>query len=586
MRLIHLKITDEKGFRSLQKDFEIYFLRDWNYAEGGELNPYILAGPNGSGKSNLLEVLAAIFYHLRCIHLDFRPDSFEYEEALNPRGFRSDCSIPNGFELEYCITAPIELNVLSCVEYARIKIVKEEDKSPRFYWENRELFDSEAVIELTSTEAKAVMPDYVLGYSSGENEILSLPFFKMRFVEFDRYRNMLLTDESFSVSEGRFAFLDKDFNQAIVLSNFLLQNSEDLALFKNILGLKRIKRFRIIIRKYIIMDEQRLQEYEELFEAYEDSPEEYRKLTKEIFDSREDNFGNKQKILNITKKLEDIIKNLIKCSTTNYYDTDTDSYYLDYWINDKTKEAFKFYFRSAKGLFNVFQLLLTLNLYSVSDDLKKDLYESESLYINETVPTLPSDQRIMRFKDLYIQKIGIPDDMLSKSFSDGEHQFLHTLGLCLLYKNDQCLFLLDEPETHFNPEWRSQFISSIRSCYKGANPSITREILITTHAPFLVSDSKKEYVLVFYKDLDSRKVEVSRPNYSTLGASINKITLETFGKQETIGGYAKQQLDRISKRLESGESKQELINEAYNFGESVEQILIIKRIMDSMEEDK
>ncbi|KEM52370.1 hypothetical protein AD47_5049, partial [Escherichia coli 6-319-05_S4_C3] len=36
-----------------------------------------------------------------------------------------------------------------------------------------------------------LLPQYVLGYSSGENEILSLPFFKMRFVQFDEYYNAL-----------------------------------------------------------------------------------------------------------------------------------------------------------------------------------------------------------------------------------------------------------------------------------------------------------------------------------------------------------------------------------------------------------
>ena len=66
-------------------------------------------------------------------------------------------------------------------------------------------------------------------------------------------------------------------------------------------------------------------------------------------------------------------------------------------------------------------------------------------------------------------------------------------------------------------------------------------MLITTHSPFLLSDSPPEQVLIFEKS-DGHTVRVSRPDYNTLGASINKITLKTFGKKETIGGFAQQKM--------------------------------------------
>lgn len=215
------------------------------------------------------------------------------------------------------------------------------------------------------------------------------------------------------------------------------------------------------------------------------------------------------------------------------------------------------------------------------------MYQSASLYVNETIPTLPSDERIMRFKDLWIQKSGIAENILSKSLSDGEHQFLHSLGLCLLYKDKKCLFLLDEPETHFNPDWRAKFISSIRDCFKDKySKSTMREMLITTHTPFLISDSKKEYVLVFNKNTEFKTVEVARPDYNTLGASINKITMQSFGKTETIGRYAEKQLDEIKERFEAGAPKHELIDEVNNLlGDSVEKVLFVKRVLDSMEDE-
>ncbi|MFD0589413.1 restriction system-associated AAA family ATPase [Paenibacillus sp. GCM10027627] len=577
MRLIRLKITDPMGFRSLQAGFEVHFLREWNYAEVDEFNPYILAGPNGSGKSNVLEVLAAIFYHIECMYLNYRPVSFEYDEIENPQGFRSDIASPNGFEIEYFIIAPPTLNIAGNKEYAHIKIVKERGNSPHIYWINRDLFDVGTPQILTSNEAKEVLPDFVLGYSSGENEILSLSFFKMRFIHFDEYKDYLNHQSSYSSkSAGRLTFLNSEYNQAIVLSNLLLQKTELLKPYKDEVGVEDIKSFRIIIRKYIKLDKMQVTE----------DQEDTINFQKTIVETIEDEYGEIQYRIDITQNLNSIIRRLKNCSTCSYYDSVADELFLDYWVNDETKEAFAHNFESAIELFQAFQTLLTLNLYTVSEKLKKELYQSASLYVNETVPTLPSDERIMRFKDLWLQKSGVATNILSKSLSDGEHQYLHSLGLCLLYKDKKCLFLLDEPETHFNPNWRAKFITGIRNCFKGEDwNSSMREMLITTHTPFLISDSKKEYVLVFNK-LASQMIEVTRPDYNTLGASINKITMKSLGKTETIGGYAEKQLNEIKERFEAGAAKQELIDEVNNLlGDSVEKVLFIKRVLDSMERE-
>jgi restriction system-associated AAA family ATPase len=226
---------------------------------------------------------------------------------------------------------------------------------------------------------------------------------------------------------------------------------------------------------------------------------------------------------------------------------------------------------------------LTLNLYSVSDTLKADLYQSPSHYVSETVPTLASDQRIMRFKYVRFSKKGVDQPMMLKELSDGEHQLLHSLGLCLLFRNTNSLFLLDEPETHFNPDWRANFITRLRQCLPGTD-NVGQEMLITTHSPFLISDSKPEKVLVFKKDKKTRDVSISNPPFNTLGASINKITMSNiFDKRETIGGYAQSELDKLRVRFEQGnENPDKLIDDIHQrLGDSVEKVLLIKAILGS-----
>ena len=94
------------------------------------------------------------------------------------------------------------------------------------------------------------------------------------------------------------------------------------------------------------------------------------------------------------------------------------------------------------------------------------LYLSTSHYVSETVPTLASDQRIMRFKFVKFQA-GVAHPMMLKELSTARINSRHSLGMCLLFRNTNSLFLVDEPETHFNPDWRSNFITRLRQCFSG-----------------------------------------------------------------------------------------------------------------------
>ena len=574
MKLLRLKIGEP--FRCLQAGFELHFLREWDKDNAGEFVPYILAGPNGSGKSNVLEVLAAIFYQLECQYLTYLPGAFippdengDSDDTPNHQQY-SDLLYPDDFELEYLIPVPERMQKGDKAPHAHIKIIKMPDSSAQIFWVNHPDYSEKN--PLSRVDAWELLPQFVLGYSSGENEILSLPFFKMRFIQFDEYLDSLKNDTTYAGKpESRQTFLDNAFNQAILLSNLLFEEPDTLQPFREEVGIEGLEQFRIILKKSIEISAAQANDFPEGFLLID-----------------EDADGGKTFHLPILLKFEPIIDRLQRCATCSYHDTEKDTLYLDYLVTEEIREAFKNNFASAIDLFQYLQILLILNLYSVSKPLKKDLYISDSLYVNETIPTLPSDERVMRFKDLVLKKHGVSDTLYAKSLSDGEHQFLHSMGLCLLYKDTNSLFLLDEPETHFNPDWRSKLISRIRDCFKHADSKVQREMLITTHTPFLISDSTPEQVLVF--DKSDGIVHVNRPDYNTLGASINKITMKTFGKRETIGGFAQQKMAELKQRFEEGkatdsdEDKNALIDDINReLGDSVEKVLLIKTILDSME---
>lgn len=551
MKLLRLKITDPKGFRSLQSGFEYNFRTPWELQEEQVFAPFVCAGPNGSGKSNLLEALASIFFHLDCKSLDYRPELFEYDSESVPGGYREEAGIPDAFEMEYLSQPFTGFAPVGDIYYPHVKVVKESGCGPQFFILNGLEIDSNTA--LNASLVKSVLPDFVVAYSSGENEILSLPFFKMRFIHFDEYLDSVRNKMPYAgTPEGRLIFLDQDLNQAILLSNFILGEALHLQPFKTEMGLEGVKYFRIILRDIL---------YPSGNGISSDNTEQWP----------------------ILENARGIEKKLHLCATTHFYDDNTDTHYLDYWLDEECQKAFIRHFGTPLDLFRAFQLLLTLNLYSVSNKQKLEMYQSQSLYVNETIPTLPSDQRVMRFKDVVLKKTGVGATVYSKALSDGENQFLHTLGLCTLYRDSNVLFLLDEPDTHFNPDWRSKFISRLKECLPESS-STMHDMLITTHAPFLISDSNPKKVLEFKKNNETGAVSIKRPEYNTLGASINKITMTTFDKRETIGGNAQAIIESFRKQFEDGEDKDQLITKINRqLGDSVEKVLLIKTILDSKE---
>ncbi|AYZ67210.1 MULTISPECIES: restriction system-associated AAA family ATPase [Burkholderia cepacia complex] len=616
MKLLRLKITDPKGFRSLPCGFEHHFRTEWSLqdelAQANDFAPFVCAGLNGSGKSNLLEALAAIFFQLEVLRVrrSFLPEALQDEVP--------DVS-PVAFELDYLIRVPAEYRSPDSPPWAKVGVWKKAGESVRFLWDNQGDFSTDVSEAFKGGHADILLPQYVLGYSSGENEILSLPFFKMRFVQFDEYWNALTRQLSYpGHPETRLAYLDSGFSQAILLCNLLFQDESTLQPFREDVGIDALREFRIILRRRIPIEAVQLEAFDP---ADEDQKRERRnriqaeartrglsesEISQSVDDwvrreiikgnpalSETDELGSTRYRLNLLQLLEGdeksslVVSALKRCATLNYVDDATDTLVLDYWVNEATRQAFRENFDgSALALFQAFQVLLTLNLYAVSDVLKTDLYTSTSHYVSETVPTLASDQRIMRFKFVRFTKQGVAEPMMLKELSDGEHQLLHSLGLCLLFRETNSLFLLDEPETHFNPDWRANFISRLRQCLTGQG-EFAQEMLITTHTPFLISDSKPDKVLVFAKDKASGKVSISHPPYNTLGASINKITHETFGKRETIGGGAQQVLeqllaDPISKADPHGLARRIMDT----MGDSVERTLAVHALLQTPGADK
>ncbi|WP_267397932.1 AAA family ATPase [Pseudomonas sp. GM_Psu_2] len=130
--------------------------------------------------------------------------------------------------------------------------------------------------------------------------------------------------------------------------------------------------------------------------------------------------------------------------------------------------------------------------------------------------------------------------------SEGELQMLTVLGLMRITREDNCLFLLDEPDTHLNPIWKLRYFDDIEGVLSSENDSLVQaksQILITTHDPMMVGSLRKEQVYIIRKRDGSTLVEQPDEHPQGMGVS-GLLKSEMFGLPSTLDRHTLNMLQR------------------------------------------
>ena len=556
MKLLRLQIDSDEGFRSLGKGFEVQFHQLEEVMKNDSFRPICLVGLNGCGKSNVLEALSLIFYHIELcvgIHLPY--------SIKNGTAFRPSHCVIDAFTLEYLMEEPSFVANKSS-NRVRITISKEKDKEPIMFKTEldqkkgkRVNIDLKNLSEGKVAIAKSYLPKYVVGYSSGENETLSIPFIKSRFIHLYEFKEATENNVAdYIYPENSLIYVDANMSQAILLSCLLFESDDTLKSLADIdnTGIMGITSFRMRLREDAFKSNKSSEEY-----SY------FRILKNTLFE-----------------KLE-------ACATMSWYDKEAKAYYFDFWVNEATKQAFRYHFHSAMGCFLMLRLLYELNLSAVSSAKEDEIFSSEGVYTDGKYSKPGADNDIFHFLDFYLKKQvgrdGESKELLLRQFSDGEHQFIHTMAICLLLKDSDSLILLDEPETHFNPSWRSRFVSilneTLRNACQDKNANFKKEVLITSHSPFIISDCLPENVIILDKDKDgvSHVSSAKERGFNTYGASTNMIMAEIFDSTDSIGGRAYQEMQDMA--MDEHVDKKTLIKQVNHvFGDSLEKMMVMGKI--------
>ncbi|MGX6624607.1 AAA family ATPase [Pseudomonas aeruginosa] len=120
--------------------------------------------------------------------------------------------------------------------------------------------------------------------------------------------------------------------------------------------------------------------------------------------------------------------------------------------------------------------------------------------------------------------------------SEGELQMLTVLGLMRITREDNCLFLLDEPDTHLNPIWKLRYFDDIEGVLASDDGTLVQgesQILLTTHDPMMVGSLKREQVHILRHNGSRTVVDIPDEHPQGMGVT-GLLKSELFGLSSTL----------------------------------------------------
>lgn len=144
-----------------------------------------------------------------------------------------------------------------------------------------------------------------------------------------------------------------------------------------------------------------------------------------------------------------------------------------------------------------------------------------------------------------------------RELSEGEQQLLMVLGLMRFTKENESLFLLDEPDTHLNPAWSVDYLSFIL----GANDNnIVRlrensQVIMSTHNPMTLAGLKASQVKIVHRKDDGRVYSASAEKDPKGMGFAGILMSDIFGLQSTLDPETLEKLDHQRRLLVKDESE-------------------------------
>jgi ABC-type multidrug transport system ATPase subunit len=165
------------------------------------------------------------------------------------------------------------------------------------------------------------------------------------------------------------------------------------------------------------------------------------------------------------------------------------------------------------------------------DDLKalSDIYATQQEFFKALESTYISE--ILSEVRIRVKVRNADGSLTFRDLSEGEQQLLMVLGLLRFTKEDEALFLLDEPDTHLNPAWGIQYLEFIKLVV-GTQKS---HIVMSTHNPLVISSLERHQVRIMQRNDETGEITAQLPYESPRGMGVDGIlTSDLFGLRSAL----------------------------------------------------
>lgn len=502
MKLLSVAVLRSNAADGLLDGLQVDFRTPSDDVAG--FQPICLVGPNGAGKSQFLQVLAEAMQAVlhACV-----PEEERVEANPSLRFVIEYLVWPQGQEGDAVHVRASRGNERAGLYIARLDADLWSECDPR------------------DPSTRELLPTAVVAYTSGDNETLSVPFFRSRasYAREVALRAIGNQDEEAAepVAEPRLMLIDYATHLELLVANLMCGDQDRRHALLNDAHLGDAHSFRCVIQLA--------------------GPR-----TKKHRRARGERKG-----VQLTAELERVIGRLEACASAHSYHDPTETYIFDFFVSDETRAAFRSFWPSARNLYADLHKLAMLNDLAIPAATRKrfDLDTRQRRFATR-LPEPQDEEKVFRFEQVRFSKrqgnAGPPVDYVS--LSDGEHQLGQLLGTMAMLSDPGILFLLDEPESHFNPQWRVSCVSKILDVPTDGGNRRTgtpapQECLLTTHAPFAPSDLPREQVIIFGK-AGSGPISTRLPDIETYGATFDTILRECFDVDPPISQVARDDVER------------------------------------------
>ncbi|MBA3015804.1 MAG: restriction system-associated AAA family ATPase [Desulfobulbaceae bacterium] len=544
MKLLRVHIIAAKTCGGLLDGMDIWFRSPT--VEPTSFEPLCLVGPNGAGKSQFLQVVAEIFQSIFHATVD-KEERQEGNSHLQ-------------FEIEYLIR-PKDGNQAVHVRATRLA----QGKRKHGVVISKKLNGEWIECDLQAPATLTLLPLKIVGYTSGDNETLSLPFLLSRSGYADEVGRRALEEHADleAVPDTRLMLIDYGTHLEVLVANLLLGTDDARAALLQEARQDNIHSFRCIVQLA------------------------HRVISKV---PRRRQSVTARKGIQLTAELEKYLDQLRRCSTCYHHEERTDTYIFDFLVDEQTTLAFRHFWSSALDLYVAFHKLAMLNDLAIPRTTRNRFKKETQLRrFASRLPEPQDEDKVFRFERVAFNASDSKEIVDYVSLSDGEHQLVQLLGTLCMVSFPGVLFLLDEPESHFNPQWRVKFTSRLldlptidgKRREKESDVS-QQDCLLTTHAPFIASDTPRDRVFIFRKDLDDGKVKVKRPDIETYGTTFDSILEECFDVRPPISQIPREEIAELMESDDPGTIKMGI----QRLGQSVEKVFLADRLRQVMKKDE